>query len=196
MSLEAARLVAQLALGVVFLAAAAGKLRRPAVFLEGVVDYEILPRPLAYAFGVVVIPVEAFLAVSHLTGWALGLAMPLALILLLSFAAAVGINLRRDRDLLCHCFDGVHGERISRRSLIQLLLLVAAEAFVLGDLAWPDLNRTVYQGQVATLPELALALPWIVFVLVAASWLLRVDDVVTLFRTHRCSSCTASQSKT
>jgi hypothetical protein len=196
MSLEAARLVAQLALGVVFLAAAAGKLRRPAAFLEGVAEYEILPRPLAYAFGVVVIPVEVFLAVSHLTGWALGLAMPLALFLLLSFAAAVGINLRRDRDLLCHCFDSVHGERISQRSLFQLLLLVAVEAFVLGDFAWPDLHRTVYQGQVATLPELALALPWVVFVLVAARWSSRADDVVAMFRVHRCASCTSSVSKT
>lgn len=179
MNLEAVRLVARLALGLVFLLSTLGKLRRPAAFLRGVAEYEILPAPLAYVFGALLIPVEAFLAVAHLTGWGLRVAVPLGIAVLLTFATAVGINLGRNRDLLCHCFDSLGGERISARSLAQLGLLLAAEALLLSG---PALRP--FGGG-----DLALAGVWAVFSLLAGLWLLRADEVFQLFRRYRCKTC-------
>ncbi|HEX4965579.1 MAG TPA: MauE/DoxX family redox-associated membrane protein [Thermoanaerobaculia bacterium] len=184
MSLAAVRLVAQLALGLVFLLSALGKLRHPAAFLRGVAEFEILPVPLAKAFGAVVIPAEAFLAAAHLTGWGLRVAVPLGIALLLAFTTAVTVNLRRNRDLLCHCFDSLGGERVSARSVAQLVLLLAAELLLLSQP--PGL---VYPQKVATLGDLALAAVWAVFSLLAGLWLLRADEVIQLFRRHRCKTC-------
>ncbi len=187
MNLEAVRLVARLALGLVFLLSTLGKLRRPVAFLRGVAEYEILPAPLAYVFGAVLIPVEAFLAVAHLTGWGLRMAVPLGIAVLLTFAAAVGINLGRNRDLLCHCFDSLGGERISARSLAQLGLLVAAEVLLLSGPALRPANP----GKPG---DLALAGVWAVFSLLAGLWLLRADEVFQLFRRYRCKTCSQAPS--
>ncbi|MBW8875572.1 MAG: hypothetical protein JF614_11470 [Acidobacteria bacterium] len=188
MSVESARLVAQLALGLVFLLSALGKLRHPAAFLRGVAEYEVLPVPLAYAFGALLIPVEAFLAAAHLTGWGLGLAVPFGIAVLLAFTTAVAVNLRRNRDLLCHCFDSLGGERVSARSVVQLVLLLGAELFLLGGAA-PLTHRLVYPQRVASLGDLALAVLWAIFSLLAGLWLLRADEVVQLFHRHRCKTC-------
>jgi hypothetical protein len=182
MNLEAVRLVARLALGLVFLLSTLGKLRRPAAFLRGVAEYEILPVPLAYVFGAVLVPVEAFLAVAHLTGRGLGVAVPLGIAVLLVFATAVGVNLGRNRDLLCHCFNSLGGERISARSLAQLALLLAAEVLLLSG---PAL-RPVNPGKPG---DLALAGIWAIFCLLAGLWLLRADEVFQLFRRYRCKTC-------
>jgi hypothetical protein len=135
---------------------------------------------LARVFGGLLIPAEAFLAAAHLTGRALDVAVPLGAAMLGSFVAAVAINLRRNRDLPCHCFDSLGGERISARSLAQLLLLVGGELFLLGALrrerAWSP-------------EELALAAFWAVFCLLAGLWLLRADEVYALFRSYRCKTC-------
>ena len=184
MSLEAVRLVARLALGLVFLLSTLGKLRRPAASLRGVAEYEILPVPLAYVFGAVLIPVEAFLAVAHLTGWGLRIAVPLGIAVLLVFATAVGVNLGRNRDLLCHCFDSLGGERISARSLAQLGLLLGAEVLLLSG---PAL-RPSGGG------DLALAVIWALFCLLAGLWLLRADEVYQLFRRYRCKTCSQAPS--
>ncbi|HYO12038.1 MAG TPA: MauE/DoxX family redox-associated membrane protein [Thermoanaerobaculia bacterium] len=189
MTVDAARLVVQLTLGLVFLLSAAGKLRRPAAFLRGVAEFEILPAPLAYAFGAFLIPVEGFLAVAHLTGWGLGVAAPLGVVTLLAFAAGVGINLRRNRDLLCHCFDSLRGERVSARSLAQIVLLMAGELLVLSEAPFGALHRPVIPDRVATLEDLAFAMTWAVFCLLASLWILRVDEVVALFRTPHCKTC-------
>jgi hypothetical protein len=190
MKLETARLVAQLALGLVFLLSSLSKLRHPAAFLRGVAEYEVLPVPLAFAFGALLIPVEVFLAAAHLTGWGLGVAAPLGIAVLLAFTTAVAVNLRRNRDLLCHCFDSLSGERLSARSLAQLALLLAAELLVLGGVApLAPSHRLVYPQQLASLGDLALAALWASFCLLAGLWLLRADEVVQLFRRHRCKTC-------
>ncbi|OLB73944.1 MAG: hypothetical protein AUI14_24955 [Actinobacteria bacterium 13_2_20CM_2_71_6] len=185
MSLDAARLVLQLALGVVFLVSTAGKLRSPAAFLRGVAEYEILPRPLALALGVALIPAEAFLAVAYLTGWAVAVAPPLTVVLLLVFAAAVAITLRRRRDVLCHCYGSFGSERVSLRSLAQLGLLLAAALAV-----WSGPGGGAGPGRVLHGPgEITLALAWALGGILVALWVLRADELVALARGDRCSSC-------
>ena len=181
MNLDAARLVLQLALGGVFLVSSLGKALRPMASLRGVAEYELLPVPLAYAFGAVLIPAEAFVAVALLGGFALGVALPLATGLLLLFAAAVAINVRRHRDMLCHCFGSLGGERLSNRSLVQLALLIGAGLFV-----WSGGGGRV--RPLASPEDALVALGLALACLLAGLWLLHADEVVHLFRKD-CKTC-------
>jgi hypothetical protein len=182
MSLEIARLVLQLALGGVFLVSSAGKALHPLAFLRGVAEYEILPAPLAYAFGAVLVPLEAFVALALLSGLAVSLALPLAMGLLLVFGTAVAINLRRHRDMRCHCYGSLGGERLSARSLVQLALLLGVGLFV-----WGGGGEDVH---FLPSPEDALvASTWALACLMAGLWLVHADEVVRLFR-KVCKTCT------
>ena len=181
MTLDAVRLVLQLALGGVFLVSSVGKARHPLAFVRGVADYEILPVPVAYAFGAALIPAEAFVALALLSGWAAGVALPLAIGLLLVFAAAVALNLRRHRDMLCHCYGSLGGERLSPRSLVQLALLIGAGLFV-----WSGGGGRV--RPLASPEDALVALGLALACLLAGLWLLHADEVVHLFR-KVCRTC-------
>jgi hypothetical protein len=182
MSLDAARLVLQLALGGVFLVSSLGKARHPLAFLRGVAEYRVLPIPLAYAFGALLIPAEAFVALALLTGLAVAAALPLATGLLLVFSAAVAINLRRHRDMLCHCYGSLGGERLSVRSLVQLALLIGVGLFV-----WSGGGQGV--RLLASPDDALVALAWALVSLMAGLWLLHADEVVRLYR-RGCRTCT------
>lgn len=186
---EGLRLVAQLALGIVFALSTAGKLADPRGFARGVADYRVLPPAASRVFAYALIPLEAFLAVGHLTGWGLSLAAPLGLAALACFAAAVGINLYRDRGVPCHCFGG--GETISGRTLGRLGLLAAAELLVLStpELLAGTAGALVYPDRVAGLGDLARALLWAAFGLVTGGWLLAAGDLADLVREPRCPGC-------
>lgn len=191
--IEETRLVAQFALGLVFLLSASGKLLRPAAFARGVTEYRILPESLGFGFGLLLIPVELLLAVSHLTGWQLALAAPAGLAALASFAVAVAVNLGRGRVLPCYCFGGRGGETISARTMARLLLLLAAELLVLTDPALFRTSQFVYPGRAANLSELGLLFFWATFLLVAGLWLLSVTDLMELLRP--CPTCGSRTAK-
>jgi hypothetical protein len=185
--MDETRLVVQLAVGLVFLLSASGKLLRPAEFARGVADYQILPESLSFGVGLMLIPVEIFLASAHLSGWLLWAAVPLGLATLASFAIAVGVNLKRGRALPCHCFGGQGGETISGRTLARLLLLCAGELLLFVDPA-PS-GRLTYPDRVDSFAELGLALFWATLLLIAGLWLLSTPEVVALLR--RCATCGA-----
>jgi len=183
MNVDAVRLVVQLALGGVFLLSAAGKLRSPVAFLRGVAEYEILPNVLAYALGALLIPVEALLALAYLSGWQLRTAAPLGVAVLLVFAVAVTVTLVRNRDVRCHCFGSLQDERVSARSLVQLLLLVAGASFVWSGAG--GASSGLASGRMDVVP----ALTWALALLLAGVWLLRAGEVARLLRPYRCRSC-------
>jgi len=138
----ACRLVLALWLGIAGLL----KLRDQRGFRRVVYHYRILPRALVALYAAMVAPAEIVAAAILLSGSMVGAGALLAGLLLLSFAIGVGVNLRRSRDLDCHCFgSGLH-MRISVRTLaVDLLLLLPAAvltwyATVTGGLvatAWP-----------------------------------------------------------
>jgi len=168
-------------MGAVFLLSALGKLRNPRAFAFGIEDYEILPERLAFGAALFIIVVETLIAIAHITGQGLRLAVPVAVGLLGSFAIAVGINLRRGRLLLCYCFDTSGGESISRLTLFRLLLLVSTEIFLLAS---P--RRTITQAWIPVQSHGATAIGltfcWITFVLLTFSWLFSLTDVVDVLR--------------
>lgn len=171
----------QLVLGVVFLLAALPKLRDRKTFARIVARYRLLPRRLARPFAFAVVASESFLAVAFLTGWLLPIALPLAAAVLLLFAAAVGLSLRRGRRIPCGCFGG-EDESVSVRSVARLGALLAGVAVVaavrpsgvtvaalVGEGA-PALRYLVGVGGVAA------------FLVLAALWLLSLPEFASLWR--------------
>ena len=180
-------LIVQLAIGIVFLLSASSKVLQPATFARGVRAYKLLPDSLAFAVGLLLIPIEIILGVSHLVGWLLSSMAPLALATLISFAIAVGINLKRGRVLPCYCFGGQGGEQITKRTLVRLGLLIAGELFVLADPALFVADRLTYPNRTPDLVLLSFILICAVVVLIVGRWLLTLPDIVDLFRP--CPSC-------
>ncbi len=174
-------LVVRLAIGTVFALSTGGKVRDPKGFARGVVDYQILPARLAYCVGLLVIPLEGVLAVSHLTGWGLSAAVPLALGLVASFGVAVGVNLGRRRALPCYCFGTLGEETISGRSLARLFLLMLGEGLLIADHSAPPSDGLHHQ-QIAGLQEIGLALFWAALLLIAAMWILSFEDLLNFVR--------------
>jgi len=179
----------QLALGIVFLHSAASKLRDPKGFAQGVADYKIVPASMAGAVGLLVIGVESWLAIAHLTGWLLAVAVPVGFGTLLSFALAVGVNLRRGRALPCYCFGSRGGESISNQTLTRLVMLLLCESLLLPDSGLFAASQLPLSSRMASFPELALAAFWATLFLVIGSWALSLNDLVDLLRP--CKTCAA-----
>jgi hypothetical protein len=176
----------RLALAVVFARSAMGKLRHPREFIRGVAQYDILPRPLAYAAGVVLIPMEALFALSHLTGWQLFLVSRVSLITLLTFTVAVLVNLARGRALPCYCFVSSRTEAISARTITRLAVLITCEIPVVS---WGPLSTSFWDSiRVSTTPGAAFDGPifWVGAVFVTASWFLTLPELQYLFWTRAC----------
>lgn len=98
----------RLLLGAVFLVSAIPKLRHPRGFVLMVLEYRILPPSLGELYAWMLPPLELFVGLLLLTGAAVRVATIMASFLLLSFIAAIGINLARGRDLDCGCFRVGH----------------------------------------------------------------------------------------
>jgi hypothetical protein len=119
----ACRLVLVLWLGI----AGILKLGHLRAFRRAVHHYRVLPHTLAGLYAMLVGPAEIVAATLLLCGVAIGAGSVLAALLVASFAIAVGVNLRRGRDLDCHCFGGALRMRIGAHTLaVDLLLLLPA----------------------------------------------------------------------
>ena len=171
----------QLSLGVVFALAAIPKLRDRATFTRTVTRYRLLPHRLASALATAVIAIESCLAVAFLTGWLLPIALPLAGTVLVLFAVAVAVSLRRGRRIPCGCFGG-ESESVSGRSLARLGTLLAGVGLVVAV-------RPAGVTAAALVREGSPALRYLVgvggvaaFVLLATAWLLSLPELVSLWR--------------
>ena len=180
--------VLQLALGATFLLAALPKLRRPRAFAQTVRDYGIVPGRGAVAIAPALVLLESFLAVAFLTGWAAGVAVVLAAVALVAFAAAVAFNLRRGRIVSCGCF-GDAAEKISGRTLARLalllggcvLLIVATTSTGAGFVTIGSLPAGGDET-LATIVELAAGTAALV---AAALWLLSARELANVLRAAR-----------
>ena len=179
-------LALRLGLGLAFAIAVVPKLRRPLTFAQTVVDYRILPAPLARAFGLALLPVEALLALALLTGTGLWVVLPGASLVLAAFLAAVGINLRRGRRISCGCM-GRGGERISGRTAARLSLLLTVSlaltaAWVFGlEMAEPGGGAAGWLALHHAACTLFLAAGF----LILGAWTLRGPDLWPMLKAWR-----------
>jgi len=140
----AIQLALRLLLAGIFATAAVSKLRAPGVFEGIVADYRILPRALVFPFARVLPFVELATAGALLVPRTVAAGGVLAALLLLAFAAAMGVNLLRGRrDIDCGCFLGALPQRIGWPLVVRNLLLAAGALALLlpvaaRDLVWLD----------------------------------------------------------
>ena len=118
-------LIARLFLGGYFLLSAFGKLRDMPGFVQGTVDYRVLPASLARPFALLLPWIELGLAAMLLGGFALQFAGACTLLLLIAFTAAIFINLQRGREIPCNCYGLASSELINWGTIARNLLLMA-----------------------------------------------------------------------
>jgi hypothetical protein len=145
MSIASWALLVQATIGTVFAVSVLQKVRRPMAFIHGVREYRLLPEILLAPVAVALMVLEAFVALTHLTGWMLRYGSMSCVLLLSVFLAVVGSALLRKIPVTCHCFGSAKGEWISAQSVIRIVLLLAAEASLLFGVMlspiWPLLHE-------------------------------------------------------
>ena len=135
-------LTATLLLATIFASAAVGKLRAADQFAGVVENYALLPAPLLQPVVRLLPLVELAAAMGLLVSATRPYAALVLLALLLVFAAAMAINLRRGRfDIDCGCHLGVLKQRISWALVARnLLLAVLAAALLPAEPVWRSLG--------------------------------------------------------
>lgn len=119
-----AGLAVRVLVALAFVASAAGQLRELTAFTGVVANYRILPSPLAGAFGRATPWLLLAAAAACLARPLFG--APMAAALLVLFAAAMAVNLRRGRtDIDCGCHQGAQKQTL-RWVLVGRNLVLAA----------------------------------------------------------------------
>lgn len=142
-----------LILGVTLLLAGLSKLRSPAAFAAGVMEYKILPVPLAHWYARLLPFVEVGVGMLLIAGiWINQLAFISAL-MFLSFAIAVSVNLLRKRQLSCFCF-GSGSSSIGWHTISRIILLLSLSIFLGFAASGENLLRDLFRaGSLAELTE-------------------------------------------
>ncbi len=130
----------------VFLTAVAGKLAHRHELAGVVVNYRLVPEPLAASMAWLVVGLESLVTVSLATGLYARSGAALAIALLCGFALAMGINLVRGRrEIDCGCFQSGLRQSLSPGLLVRNLVLAlalsplfAATSAWGGPLQWVD----------------------------------------------------------
>jgi methylamine dehydrogenase accessory protein MauD len=167
---DIALLIARLLLALVFVVAGVAKLADRAGSRRAIADFGVpvsLAAPLAIFLPLAELAVAAALIPSA-TAWggALG-----ALVLLLLFAAGIGINLARGHRPDCHCFGQLHSAPAGRSTLARNGVLAAVAAFILWqgyEGAGP--SSFGWLGTLTTGQLVGLAIGLVVLVLLMAQW--------------------------
>lgn len=128
-------ILARLALGLVFLAAAAGKIVDPAALAKIIHNYRILPDDLINLAALTLPWVEVVVAACLLTGFSTRGASLVGVVLLAVFLAAMGYAYAQGYDTQCGCFTTKADDAISPATFVRdgglflLALFVAIDSF-------------------------------------------------------------------
>ncbi len=133
-------LVLRIVLSGIFIVAAFGKLLHPDALVATVINYNILPIFLATYFAYTLPWVEIIAGIMLLTGFGTRGASFAIGLLLVSFIAAIGVNIERGVSMECGCFDIFDmneklGTAILFRDIVFLIvavLLVFTKDFILS----------------------------------------------------------------
>lgn len=118
-------LVLRAALALLFATAAWHKLRAPRAFAATLAEYRLLPAPLAPVAAALVVAAELSIVSGLIVAHRIGLAAAAALLLV--YAAAVGVNLRRGRRHIdCGCAGPTARRPISGWLVTRNVVLAAA----------------------------------------------------------------------
>lgn len=177
------QLVLQFVVGLTFLSSAVSKSLAPALFLDGLRDYRILPGWSVNHAGVIVIATEGLIASSYMSGWLLRPAGLLALGLLGVFLLVTTFALTRGLHVKCLCFGASDAEPLSVRTIVRISLLAA----VLLALLTQASERDGWLGDTYSARKLLLALACAVSIQIMTSWTLAIPELARLVK--GCRSC-------
>jgi peroxiredoxin len=180
MFLAFALVLARLLLVIILVAAGLAKLVDLAGSRRAVADFG-LPAVLVGPLGLLLPLAElatAALLIPAVSAWWGALA---ALMLLLAFTAAIGINLAQGRKPDCHCFGQLHSEPVSWRTLARNVLFIALAGFVVWQGADnPGPSAVAWLGDLTPWQAFGVFAGTVAAVVIAAqSWFL-----LQLFRQH------------
>jgi len=175
------QLVVRLTLGLIFLVSAVAKLRDPAAFVRGVLEYRVLPGSLARLYGWALPFVELGTALLLLSGFLFFLAVILVILMLASFAVAIIVVTMQGRQIGCNCFGTGHDSRVGWHTLARDLLLLSSAVWLLGaiDPGLVGANAWLRRDLNVALPALLLAA-----LIALAYWLVAegLEMLASLFR--------------
>ncbi len=153
------RVLLALGLGSVFLASAVPKMRHPKNFMLAVIEYRVLPFTLSRLFALILPALELLIALLLVSGSFVRFAALSYALLMLIFVTGVSVNLRRGRDLNCHCFGSHHKRKITA-GLVALDLLLCMSALLLVALtpSWWGSEQWSFMLYIGLAPFAALLL--------------------------------------
>ena len=128
-------LMARLTLAAFLVPSGIRKLRHQQRFAQGVLDYRVLPTSLARPIGYVLPWTELALGVALILGIALPVAAVAASVLVVSFIAAVTVNLRRGRQIACNCY-GIAGTATIGLGTLARNGLLSGLTIIVFALSW------------------------------------------------------------
>jgi uncharacterized membrane protein YphA (DoxX/SURF4 family) len=137
-------------ISLVFLTASYGKLRHGTSFQGVVANYRLLPDAMVAPVAYLIPPVELLLSATLLLGLAFPWPELAAAGLLLLFALAMGINLRRGRRHIdCGCFQSALKQTLSGVLVMRNVVLALLMGVVLFTNEVPDDVLTLVSGYLA-----------------------------------------------
>jgi hypothetical protein len=149
-------LTLRLVLAVLWLTAAAGKIRNLRQFAEDVREYRLLSPGVAEAWGRVLPFLELALGLSLLLGIGPRVAAAASALLLSVFTAALALAILRKLRIRCHCFGELGRAPVSWPAVGRNVLLAVAAVYVtLADRYWNLLGADGGSGQ----PSLQVVAP-------------------------------------
>lgn len=172
LSIQASLLVAaRLSLALALIPAAVAKLLDRRRFTAGIVDYRIVPEPVASALGIVIPVAELGIGLGLVAGIAPAIVGPAATALFVVFTIAVAVNLRRGRSIACNCFGIAATSTIGAGTIVRncFMLALCVCVAVLGALIVP-LDRWAGPWPVGDLAGPLTSADWLIPTLMLVGW--------------------------
>jgi putative oxidoreductase len=114
----------QIALGVIFVAAALPKIVDPPSFAHMIYNYKLVPFGVINAMALVMPCIELLCGLALILGIWKGTARTIIAALLLTFIIAISINLLRGNAIDCGCFDVTAAGKTTEERLADMRLVI------------------------------------------------------------------------
>jgi len=182
LTLHASMKVVAMAVGIVFAYAAVTKLVNVPGLIAAIQAYKIVPGRLASFSAGLLIAGEVLIALAHLTGIGLRLAVIGTMALLSIFGVFAVTLIKRGDKRPCLCFGADRDEPFDRTSLVRISVLWVTEGLLYCALTISDGMTSVNSGRfinnIASLLLAALAVA-------LASWFLAFSKIVRTWQLAR-----------
>jgi uncharacterized membrane protein YphA (DoxX/SURF4 family) len=133
----------QIALGVIFVAAALPKIVDPPSFAHMIYNYKLVPAALINLMALAMPWIELLCGLALVLGIWRGTARTIIGLLLLTFIIAMGINLARGNAIDCGCFDVSAAGKTRDERLADMRLVILRDfgmLLLVGQLWWASKN--------------------------------------------------------